>query len=165
MRPPELASDDAKTVDVIEHVWKQIEEKNNFIIDLGVIIEPTSPLRTQEDIEECMQVQYERKPGCTFTVSETPAHFSFEKSIQLNEKFEAKFVSKNAKKFSNRHHIPKYFHRNGLCYCVTRDQIFRNKCIAEKSSIAIITRRPVVNIDTPFDLELAQWLKSKETVI
>ena len=44
---------------------------------------------------------------------------------------------------------------------MSRKQIFETGCIVEKNSVGLIIERPVVNIDSPFDLELAEWLIAK----
>jgi len=51
IRPPELASDEAKTIDVIKHAMKFYEREFSRAFDLIVLLEPTSPLRTADDID------------------------------------------------------------------------------------------------------------------
>ena len=47
VRPEELATDEASSLDVVLHAVKNID----FIPDIVVILEPTSPMRTTEDID------------------------------------------------------------------------------------------------------------------
>lgn len=49
-RPPELATDEASTEDVILHVLKNKYYKANKI----VLLQPTSPLRSVDDINNCI---------------------------------------------------------------------------------------------------------------
>ena len=51
MRPYELSSDTAPKLPVIQHVVKFLMDKENEKFDLVVDLDPTSPLRTVEDIE------------------------------------------------------------------------------------------------------------------
>ena len=85
LRPYELSTDEAQSIDVIKQIWKQSEINENCLYDFGLILEPTSPLRSLNDIERCMRAQLVGQQGCTFTVSETPAHFTFEKAIKLKK--------------------------------------------------------------------------------
>jgi N-acylneuraminate cytidylyltransferase len=47
-RPPELATDDATNEDVLRHAWTS---PHGWI----VLLQPTSPLRTAEDIDACIE--------------------------------------------------------------------------------------------------------------
>ena len=49
MRPDELASDDALNEDVLRHAL------TIFAADWVVLLQPTSPLRTKEDIDACIE--------------------------------------------------------------------------------------------------------------
>jgi CMP-N,N'-diacetyllegionaminic acid synthase len=55
IRPAELASDTATTIDVIRHVLNFYENKLNKIFDYTVLLEPTSPLRVKEDIDKAIE--------------------------------------------------------------------------------------------------------------
>ena len=54
VRPRYLATEDAKSVDVLIHAVKFLEETENYKPDIVVILEPTSPLRTAEDIDDLL---------------------------------------------------------------------------------------------------------------
>jgi CMP-N,N'-diacetyllegionaminic acid synthase len=58
--------------------------------------------------------------------------------------------------------IPAYYHRNGLCYAVTRDHLVNEGCIIDRGAVAVVVDRHVVNIDDMFELELAEWLLERE---
>ncbi|MCW7503723.1 acylneuraminate cytidylyltransferase family protein [Leptospira paudalimensis] len=49
MRSPELASDEATTISVIEDISKKIPEAKNFIV-----LQPTSPFRNKNLIDDCI---------------------------------------------------------------------------------------------------------------
>lgn len=71
MRPPELASDDASSLDVVRHAltWADADEPGAF--DFVVLLQPTSPLRTAQDVEETLSLC--RKRGCATAISVTAA--------------------------------------------------------------------------------------------
>lgn len=48
-RPPELATDEATTIAVLEHIAKEIPEASEIIV-----LQPTSPLRNKGLIDECI---------------------------------------------------------------------------------------------------------------
>lgn len=55
LRPEELATDDAKTIDVILHALNWLKTREDYY-DFLVLLEPTSPLRDVEDIDKCIEI-------------------------------------------------------------------------------------------------------------
>lgn len=53
-RPDELATDTASPYDAIRHAYEYINEEFNFI----ALLQPTSPLRTAEDINICIMMAH-----------------------------------------------------------------------------------------------------------
>ena len=58
-RPAGLADDAATNEDVLRHVLYQLPD-----FDLVVLLQPTSPLRTADDIDACIQKAYHDDVGC-----------------------------------------------------------------------------------------------------
>jgi CMP-N,N'-diacetyllegionaminic acid synthase len=54
-RPAQLATDGAKTLDVIIHALNFLEDQGQSY-DYLVLLEPTSPLRESEDIDKCLEI-------------------------------------------------------------------------------------------------------------
>ena len=55
IRPKELSTDSASSVDVILHAINWLEKRDRFY-DLVVLLEPTSPLRESKDIDRCLKL-------------------------------------------------------------------------------------------------------------
>lgn len=51
MRPPELATDSASSEDVLRHAMRKVPVPFDWV----VLLQPTSPLRTAEDIDACIE--------------------------------------------------------------------------------------------------------------
>ena len=64
--------------------------------------------------------------------------------------------------FANRQKIPDYFHRNGVCYAVRRETLVDDGHIVEDDCVAVPVEGFVVNIDEPFELELAEFMLTRE---
>lgn len=158
MRPDYLAGDAALSVDVWQHAWLASEDYYKKRFDLSIILEPTSPMRRPTDIELTVRALIDAKKSSAATVSPTPAHYTPHKTLTVDETGTIGFYLKNGSNYSLRQAIPQYYHRNGICYAATRANVIENKMIIEKDSIAVIIDRPIVNIDTFFDLEYANWL-------
>ena len=162
MRPPELSGDTATSVDMWRHAWLAAEAHYGKRFDLSVLLEPTSPLRRPEDVERTLRALIDSGAPAAATVSPMPAHYTPHKTLKINEKGEIEFYLEDGAKHSLRQGIPAYYHRNGLCYAVTRDHLVDKGCIIDRGAIAVVIDRPVVNIDDMFELELAEWLLQRE---
>ena len=162
MRPSELASDTAESVDMWRHAWLASEEYYGCHFDISILLEPTSPLRRQEEVRRTVKTLIENDCGAAVTVSPTPAHFTPHKTLTLKKNGIIGFYLEEGHKYSIRQKIPTYYHRNGICYAVKRQTLIEQGTTIEENCVAIVIERPVVNIDDFFDLELAEFILSRE---
>jgi CMP-N-acetylneuraminic acid synthetase len=162
LRPAELSSDTATSVDMWRHAWLAAEEHYGKRFDLSVLLEPTSPLRRPEDVERTLRALIDAGAPAAATVSLTPAHFTPHKALKINDKGEIEFYLEDGARHSLRQGIPAYYHRNGLCYAVTREHLVDEGLIIDRNAVAVVVDRHVVNIDDVFELELAEWLLERE---
>ena len=162
LRPTELSHDEATSVDVWRHAWLTTEALHGHIYDLSILLEPTSPLRRVEDIESAMQALLDSAVDCCFTVSPTPAHYTPEKTLFIRDDARIDFYLPLDQAQTTRQRIRPYVHRNGICYIVRRPHLFNHLMIVSPGSLPLLIDRPVVNIDEPFELELADWLYRRD---
>ena len=73
IRPPELATDDAKGIDVLFHAmdWCQ---KNSMNFHWVMLLQPTSPFRTPEDILNACEIMEKRQAEAVVSVCEVENH-------------------------------------------------------------------------------------------
>lgn len=162
LRPDALSGDAALGIDVWRHAWLASEIHYEKRFDLSVKLEPTSPLRTPEDVERTVRTLVEGNHPAAATVSPTPAHYSPHKTLTVSREGIIGFYLEEGAAYSLRQNIPQYYHRNGLCYAAMRKHVVDDGMIIDRQAAAVIIDRNVVNIDDPFELELAEWLLSKE---
>jgi len=162
MRPAELSGDTANSMDMWSHAWNSCEQYYDKRFELSILLEPTSPLRHPQDIELTIRTLIEGDHRAAATVSPTPAHYTPHKTLTIDSDGIVGFYLQDGQKYSIRQGIPDYYHRNGICYAVTRQTLLQDRHILEDDCAAVIIERPVVNIDEPFDLELTEWLLSRE---
>lgn len=161
LRPAKLASDSANSIDVWRHAWLACEDIDKTRYDISILLEPTSPLRTPTDVEATVRTLIRGDYKAAATVSPTPAHYSPQKSL-LIKGGRIRFYLADGARYSIRQKIPQYFHRNGICYAVTRDTLIKRRHILEEDCAAVIVGHPAVNIDESYELELAEWLLAKK---
>lgn len=154
-RPQELAEDTSSSVDVVLHALKHLE-KNGEMPDFFVLLQPTSPLRTTEDIENAIKLFIENKCDALISVCE------LDHTSMLSLTLENKFLVPNCnEKFLNkrRQDLPTYYSPNGAIYITTYDSLNKNRTFIPKKTIPyIMPKDRSVDLDTPFDFKLAEFL-------
>ena len=162
LRPKKFSEDNSNSIDMWRHAWLETEKFLETYFDISILLEPTSPARRKEDIEKCVIKLIENNYSGVATVSKTPAHFSPQKTLKVNKKGMIDFYLPKNDLYSIRQNIPDYYHRNGICYALTRNKLIEERTILDESINAMIINREVINIDEPYDLELAEFLLSRK---
>jgi CMP-N,N'-diacetyllegionaminic acid synthase len=157
IRPKDLSNDSANSLDMWKHALLESERVYNEIFDYTILIEPTSPFRKINDIELTINKLLIENFESATTVSLTPAHFTPHKTLVLNDDILDFFLS-NGKDFSIRQNIPKFYHRNGICYACKREYLLNTSSIIDTNTAGVVISREVVNIDTIDDLNYANYL-------
>lgn len=162
MRPPELAGDRATAVDMWQHAWRACEAQYGTRIDISVLLEPTSPLRRPQDVLDTLRILVESGSSSAVTVSRTPAHFTPERTLCIDEQGHLKPYLEDGLRYTSRQMIGAYYYRNGLAYAVTREGLLDQGSIIQGDTVAVTVERPVVNIDEPLDLAWAEFILQQE---
>lgn len=154
-RPDELAGDDSSSIDVILHVLDYLEKRGE-LPDLFVLLQPTSPLRTSEDIEASINSFLES--DCDSLVSvcaldhRSLLNFSLEDGFLVQNNNEALFNSR-------RQDIPTHYSLNGAIYITTPEFIRKNRSFySDKTIPHVMSKEKSIDIDTSFDFKLAEFL-------
>lgn len=158
-RPQELAKDTSSSVDVILHALDYLEEKDS-LPEFFVLLQPTSPLRTTEDIENSIDLFINNKCDALISVCE------IDHTSMLSLALENKFLVPNCdEEFLNkrRQDLPTYYSPNGAIYITTPESLRKNKTFIPKKTIPyVMPKERSVDLDTPFDFKLAEFiLKNK----
>ncbi|MEM6517807.1 MAG: acylneuraminate cytidylyltransferase family protein [Cyanobacteria bacterium P01_C01_bin.70] len=163
IRPVDLARDDSTSADMWRHAWLESEAFYNRRFDVSILLEPTSPLRTVEDIENTLKALLSGDHLAAVTLSPIPAHCAPHKALKIGSSGHVDFFLPDGANYPLRQNVPQLLHRNGLCYAVKRTALVEMKLIIEKMCVPVVIERPVVNIDDPIDLKIAEWLLSQQT--
>jgi len=163
LRPDALSGDLATSVDMWRHAWLASEDHYGRGFGLSLLLEPTSPLRRAEDVERTVTALLQGPYRAAATVSVAPAHFTPHKCLTVDTRGRIGFFLQDGARFSTRQNIPQtFYYRNGVCYAVRRETVVERGQIIEEECAAVVIERPLVNIDEPFDLELAEFLLERE---
>jgi CMP-N-acetylneuraminic acid synthetase len=151
-RPLELASDTAKTVDVVKHVIENIDKKYDFI----VLLQPTSPLRTSAHIDEAIEQLIKLNADAIISVTEADLSPLWCNILPENLSME-NFISEDIK-HKRSQELPKFYRLNGAIYiCKTEKLIEENTFFLKKNVYAyIMDKKSSIDIDEELDFKLAE---------
>lgn len=155
-RPKELATDDAKIIDVIIHAMDSLE-MNRDCYDLFMLLQPTSPLRISEDIDCAIELLFARKAQTIVSVCETEHHPYGANILPADGNMQDFLKSEVINK--NRQELPTFYRINGAVYLAYCDYIRTRKALIGDGTYAyIMPRERSVDIDSEIDFEFAEYL-------
>jgi CMP-N-acetylneuraminic acid synthetase len=124
IRPLDLAQDDTPHLPVIQHAARWMEERVNYRPDAVMILQPTSPLRTADDIAASVALLDSSGADSVLSVNEVPVHAHPMRTLRLDAQGGAVlFVSGEPvrKRINRRQDLPPAWVMNGAIYaCRTR---------------------------------------------
>lgn len=117
-RPIELASDKSPTEPVIMHAILSLLELNENY-EYIVLLQPTSPLRTTEDIDQAICMMRNKNANALISVYE-PEHTPY-KALKENSSGFIEGLIDNETPFKRRQDLPKVYMPNGAIYIIKTD--------------------------------------------
>ncbi|MFD1802491.1 cytidylyltransferase domain-containing protein [Mixta tenebrionis] len=155
LRPTCLATDDATTNDVISYVVESLK-KQRKIFDYIILLQPTSPLRTTEDIDKAINKLYISGKRNLVSLSRCEHSPLFTNTLPDNESLEGFIKKKNIMRAQD---LPTYYRVNGAIYIFSMEYIGRINEVYCEDSIAFISKRGSdVDIDTIEDFKYAEYV-------
>lgn len=158
LRPKELAEDTSTTLEAVLHAIKLLENKGQ-IFDVLVLLQPTSPLRTTEDIDNAIQIFFENDRQSVVGVSEVDDHPILIRTIGKKGKLE-KLLSLNST--CRRQDMPKYYRVNGALYVNNIANLNLDTSFNDNEIPYVMSKDHSVDIDGIQDLYMVEYyLKNK----
>lgn len=151
MRPHELARDETLGVDPVLHALNALPG-----FDAVMLLQPTSPLRTTEDIDACIALAEQLDAPCELSVCEPAKHpawmYSLDAAHRLRSLFEGPAVTR-------RQDLPPVYAANGALYFARRDWLMEQRTFITPQTCAyVMPAERSVDLDTPLDWRFADLL-------
>lgn len=157
LRPPELATDKAKSNDAIIHALKWLNDNEGYQPDYIVLLQPTSPLRRGEDIDKAMRKLIQVDADSLVSICEVDKSPYWMRIID-GEGYLQPFI-KSDKEYSSRQDLPDIYVLNGAIYIAKRDIFLQNGgFMSDKTLPYIMPRERSVDIDDMLDWKLTELL-------
>jgi CMP-N-acetylneuraminic acid synthetase len=156
IRPPELATDTSLVIDAVKYTIDTLK-KTNKLYNTLLLIEPTSPLRDSEDIDDVLDFffKWSYNAVATFSKLEHPVTrlWKIENNIPIP------FIS-GTDPFKRRQDQQYGYYINGLVYAFRIQNLEKNdyQSFYNDKFGSVITNKKVVDIDDEYDFFLAEQL-------
>jgi CMP-N,N'-diacetyllegionaminic acid synthase len=166
LRPAELATDAIAVWPAVRHAVEQWEAATpGSALEAVVLLQPTSPLRNAEDIDNCITRFREHAADICVTVvapHDNP-YFNMVEITADSAPF-ARPCSPIMRAHARRQDAPTVYALNGAAYVVARSALatLENQFHLTRYAVCEMPRHRSVDIDSLEDLELAEWLLARE---
>jgi CMP-N,N'-diacetyllegionaminic acid synthase len=148
-RPAELAADETPMLDVIRHALGRLGP-----VDVLVVLQPTSPLRRPDHIDQALLVLLEdERRDVVVSVVEVPHRF---RPGKLMARDGGRLVPLGAEPLHR--HGPALYARNGPAVLALRPDRLGNDLYGGEVRPYVMDARDSIDVDEPFDLRLAELL-------
>lgn len=151
LRPLNLAQDTTPTEPVIEHVLFELDKRMEKY-DLLVLLQPTSPLRNEKDIDDAIELLVESKGTALISVEEIDSKIL--KAFKKDSGGYLEGISNNSYPFMRRQDLPSVFMPNGAIYIINvKEFLVNNRLFTEKTIPYKMDSYKSFDIDTIEDLQ------------
>ena len=157
LRPKELASDTAKTIDAVLHAIETLR-KAGETFDSLVLLQPTSPLRTAEDINRAVETFYESNRQPVVSVSEVSDHPILIRTIEKTPEGEYLKPLLQTGSTVRRQDMPPFYRVNGSIYINPVEEINSTTSFNDNPIPFVMSPSHSIDIDEPLDLKIAEWI-------
>lgn len=166
IRPAELAEDESPEWLAWRHALNYLHNSTGVIPDNFVSIPTTAPLRSVDDIQNCLD-EYE-KGGADAIITVTESHRNpYFNIVKRNEDGSVDLVNPNGLGFSRRQDAPLTYDVTTVCYVLNSKFVLSKDRIFEGQVRAItVPAERAIDIDTLLDFQIAEYLwKKREGIL
>lgn len=158
VRPPELATDTARSVEVAQHATRFVEQQDGVKMDWIMLLQPTEPLRTADDLAEALKIARTEKCDSVISVVQVFAvHPMLMKRIENNRL--RPWCVDEPEGTRRQDYKPPAYMRNGAIYLTRRDVLMESQSIrGDQSCPYVMPPERSVGVDSELDLAMVEFL-------
>ncbi|MCG8649976.1 MAG: acylneuraminate cytidylyltransferase family protein, partial [Pirellulales bacterium] len=161
-RPEELASDRATSIDVALHALTWLQSNDQWVPEVVVILQPTSPFRTAAHIDHCVNLMSEQPHVQTVvSVVAVPHRYNPHSLMKMDGQRLVDYLTPHPKMDRyRRQELPQVLARNGPVVLASRtDVIQKNRTFYGDPTLPyLMDDIDSLDIDSPNDLLIAELL-------
>lgn len=158
VRPAKLATDKATSADTVRHALKFMENTDKCIYDYIVILQPTSPFRLPEDIDNLIKLVINKNADSGVSLSEITSNHPLRAKKIVNGRV-LDYCLKE--KLFRRQDLPVAYKRDGIAYVLSRNVLNKKYFFGNFVVGYIIPSYRSVDINNEFDWAIAEYMYKK----
>jgi CMP-N-acetylneuraminic acid synthetase len=159
VRPAPLAADGVPSLPVVQHAVLQIEADIGRAVDAVCLLQPTSPLRTSEDIERGVRKLIDTRCDSVVSVVNVGANHPLRMKRIVGEDILVNYVEQSGENMRPRQELPPVYIRDGSIYLALRRLVMEHQTLVGGNVRALLMPADrTVNIDEPWDFARAEWM-------
>ena len=159
LRPKELAQDDTPGIAPILHAIQWLDDREGYRPDYVMVLQPTSPLRTAEDIKAALTLMWERQADAVVSVCPVSHHPYWTKIVTEDGRL-VDFLTLEGSHV-RRQDLPPVYALNGAIYLARRDVLLKERRFyTERTYAYVMPEERSLDIDTIWDLYLVDLVLS-----
>jgi len=155
-RPDDLSGDDIGDLPVLIQSLKSSEEQFNETYDIVLMLQPTSPVRTKQQVLDAVVKIASGEHDTVWSVSPTDLKFHPDKQLLISGSTLI-YATDRGPSITARQQLKQTYHRNGIVYAFLRETLLQGRLIGTRPG-HIVINSPYANIDTEDDFEKAEHL-------
>lgn len=159
LRPKHLANDDTQEWLAWQHAIRELEKNDQFgKIDLFVSLPPTSPFRSIEDVEVCINKLVESEADIVITVKPA-ARNPYYNMVALDADGFARLILPADQLYFGRQSAPLVYDMTTVAYAAWSDYVLSASSIFDgKVKVVVVPPERALDIDTELDFDIAECL-------
>ena len=163
IRPNDLATDKTPTYPVLQHAVHFVEKQDSINIDLVMLLQPTAPFRTTEDILNCLQLSQTSNTDSVISVVQVFSHHPIlMKKIEKNRLVHFSIEEKEGT--PRQLYKPPAYMRNGAIYLTKRNTLIeKNSIWGDSITPYIMPQERSHNIDDEIDFITSELVMRKSS--
>lgn len=162
IRPNELATDESSSVSVVLHAINMLKEKREEY-EYTLLLQPTSPLRTTENIDKSIELLSSSYSDALVSVCEVEHNPLWSNTLPQDDDF-SNFLDHSIMNKRSQD-MKQYYRLNGAIYLCLNKRLFEEKTFFIKDKIIAykMSQEESVDIDNKVDFCLASCLISSQS--
>jgi CMP-N-acetylneuraminic acid synthetase len=158
MRPDYLADDGAKSIDVVLHVLEWLEQSGETY-DAVCLLQPTTPFRSANLLQECIDIFKAKNYTGLISVKEVPHQYHPNWTFVETKDGMLEPALGVGSVISRRQDLPGAFIRDGAVYITNVEKLKAKSFFGDKLGYVLNEEEVQVNIDT-----LQDWTKAEQSI-
>lgn len=150
LRPSDLAKDESPMIPVAISALTMLREKDNYVPDVLLLLQPTSPLRTPEHIRQAVGMLGDNDSVCS--IIPVPKDFCPHYLMRIREDSFLDYFLPDGPSYTRRQDVPQAYKRDGTIFLTRVSVLLQQRSFYGKRCLPLFIKpEESLNIDTPED--------------